>query len=296
MSHPSPLPSGALGPGSTTPPSPAGGRRRGGLVVALAVVVSAVVGVSAYVVMATDEGGADAPERAVRDYLTAAANRDCEGVVALLSTQVLEQSGGRQQMIDDCEDSQEDDVEEGDDVTDEELASLLDSVETTDVQGDRATVTYAAEGDITGELDATTMEVALVTEDGAWKVDNFVPVAGDLPAGSPQAAARDHAQALLDRNCEAFLEVLTEEAQAELGDAPEERLVECERLLEQSTPISDARLGPVVRESVDEGVAVVAVTIFSEQYEAGNNVFFVTVIDDDGVWKVDQLGWSGEPG
>ena len=278
---------------SATPPQPPARRGpRRGLVVALAVVLGTAVGVGAYVLLEGDGGAAGAPEQAVRDYLTAQADHDCERLVALLSERIVEEDGGRRESLDSCEDSR---TEDEDEVADEDLASLLGTVETAGVDGDRATVTYTASAEIVGELDPVTIEVTLVREDGAWRVDGSAPVSGELPDDAPQAAARDHAQAILDGDCAAYLAVLSEGALAELGDTPDSRSAGCERRIGSGPSVADPRLGPVVRDSEDDGAAVVGVTIFSESYEAGNNIFYVAVVEENGVWKVDQLDWSSFP-
>jgi len=212
--------------------------------------------------------------------------------VALLSERILDRDGGRQGSIDSCEDSRADAEDE---VSDEDIASLLGTVETTGIDGDRATVTYTASAELTGELDPVTMEITLVSEDGAWKVDDLVPVSGELPGDTPQAAARDHAQAILDGDCAAFLAVLSEDALAELGDTPDDQSAGCERRIGAGASVADRRVGPVIRDSEHDGAAVVGVTIFSESYEAGNNIFYVAVVEENGAWKVDQLDWSDFP-
>jgi hypothetical protein len=272
-------------PASPTLPPPTRRGARWGFVVVPVVVLGAAVG-GAVVLTGDDGGGRDGPEQAVRDYLTAEANGDCEGSADLLSDRVVEEGGGRQALLDDCEDA--DDRE----VADDELAAIVDTIETTGVDHGRATVTYAGGAEPTQQV---TIEVTLVDDGGAWKVDDLVPVTGELPEDSPLAAARDHAQAILDGDCEAFLAVLSTEALSTLGETPAAQASACEQQVGGGPSATDPDLGPVIQDSERDGTAVVGVTVMSESYEAGNNIFYVPVVEEDGEWRVDQVGWSDFP-
>jgi hypothetical protein len=65
----------------------------------------------------------------VRDYLTAEANGDWEGSADLLSDRVVEEGGGRQELLDDCEDAADD--REREEVAAGDLAAIVDTIETT---------------------------------------------------------------------------------------------------------------------------------------------------------------------
>lgn len=275
-------------------PEPASTRRRQnwGFTLTYVLLLGAVVGGGVYAVVVAGDDSADPPEQTVRDYLSSQADHDCEAAVDLLSERMVEDEGGRQELIDDCAD---DENEAGDLPSDEDLATMLDSVETEDVDGDRATVTYQVPADVGGELDPVTLEFTLVKESGAWKIDNLVPVPGDLADDSPQAAARDQAQAVIDQDCERFLGVLTEAATAEMGGTREEQLDQCEQWF-SDLPEEEVTLGPIFRESEDGDTVEVGITVMSETFEGGNNVFYVTVVREDGGWKVDQAEWSDAPG
>src|SRR5690606_31855638 len=235
----------------------------------LVILAGVAVGAGAYAGLAGGDGDAGAPDQVVREYLTAWASYDCEVLLDLQSERSLEEGGGRRKALDDCEDTRAN--AEQDELSDDALADIIGTLETTSVGGGRATVTYAAGPEPTGELDPATIEVTLVDEGGAWKVDDVALVPGRLPDGSPQAAARDYAQAVLDGDCDMVLAVVTADALTALGDTPDEQASECERIAGAATGPSDARLGPILRESEQDGEAIVGVTIVSESYEAGNN-------------------------
>jgi len=208
----------------------------------------------------------------------------------------VEDNGGRQASLDDCEERRAQ-VEESNDgeISEDDLAAMLDTVEMTGMGKRWATVTYTDGAEAGGDSDPVTVEVTLTMEDGVWKVDDSGPALSDVPDDSPQAAARDHAQAILDGDCETFLAVLTDDALAQLGATADDRSTQCERRMRSGVSPVDPRLGLVFDDSVDDDSAVVGVTIFSESYDGGNNVFYVAVAKEDGVWKVDQLGWDDFP-
>ncbi|HEY8546576.1 MAG TPA: hypothetical protein VIL36_16060 [Acidimicrobiales bacterium] len=273
------------------PPGPPSPRRRRswGLAAALAVAVGATSGVAALAIRSDggSEGDPSDPASVARQYLETEVSLDCDRLVDFFSERLVEESGGRAEMLDDCNDGL---PEEGAGEVDEDaLADILASVETVSVADGRAIVTYSVGAELIGELDPVTAEITLVDEGGAWKVDDFGLATGELPEGSPQAAAWDFAQAVLDGDCEAYVAVLSEDALDELGPAADG----CEGLVGVS--VDDPRLGPIIRDAEEDGRAVVGINVISEDYEAGNNNFYVAVVEEDGAWKVDQLTWSDFP-
>ncbi len=119
----------------------------------------------------------------------------------------------------------------------------------------------------------------------------------DRDEHTPADGARDFYRAAFDQDCDAYLAAITEESRATMGDSRDQQLDTCERSSEtQGGGPADPRLGPVDVESQDGDVARLWVVVFSEDYEAGNNAFPVTVVREDGEWRVDLTAedWSDD--
>jgi hypothetical protein len=130
----------------------------------IALVVLAVVGVGAFVLLGgDDDGGGRNPEQAVRDFLAAAQDRNCEGMLSLVSEASWSQNGEltRDEALERCATE----VQAADFVP---AGARIAAVEVTSQRGDTAEVEVTSTSDEQGEVTET---IPLVKQDGRWLVD-----------------------------------------------------------------------------------------------------------------------------
>jgi hypothetical protein len=139
-------------------------------VVALVVLVGA-----GFLVMRGDSGGSGDPAQAVRDFFAAAQERDCEGMLSLVTEASWSQNGtvDKQGALQQCAESIQDDdfLPPGAQITDVKVLSQ---------DGDKAQVQVSSNTDESGPLTET---IPVVKEDGHWLVDFATEAASSAPLG-----------------------------------------------------------------------------------------------------------------
>lgn len=147
----------------------------------IAVVVLAVVGVGAFLLLSGDDDGD--PAQAVRDFFAAAQDRDCERMISLVSEASWSQDGEitREEALDEC----------AGEIQDEEFFptdAAITGAEVARQEGDTAqvevTVRSASEG---GSTDL----IPVVKEDGRWVVDFASQEVGGSSQEPPDAGEAD---------------------------------------------------------------------------------------------------------
>jgi hypothetical protein len=155
----------------------------GGVKALIAVVVVAVVGVGAFLLLSGDDDGGD-PAQAVREFFTAAQDRDCERMIALVSEASWSQDGTvtRDEALAEC----------AGEIQDEEFFpadAAVTGAEVASQDGDTAQVEVTIESASEG---GSTDLIPVVKEDGRWVVDfASQEIDGSSPPEPPDAGPAD---------------------------------------------------------------------------------------------------------